>query len=194
MDKKEFLKKSFPFILFVVVLVLIFKDYDSGLKRDEFGSIITGGTLPWHSLLIGDCFNDLNPEEVKKLAEDLDLDNPFVVSYVSAVPCKMLHNNEVIAKSENLFFDLNNFPSSEEFEKRIGDFCEPKLDEYLGFDNSLSVYEKINLSLDKNLSEYFHFFFPLESSWNSGDRTVICLLYSEIGIENSHRDLFKKYN
>ena len=71
----------------------------TGFERDEYGSIISGGTLDARSLRIGDCFNDLNPEEVKKLIENINrLSDDFMYATIEI--------NKILKDFENEIFQL----------------------------------------------------------------------------------------
>ena len=155
-------------------------------ERDESGSIVSEGSLDIFSLRIGDCFNeqalvDLEPGKNTELAPS-----------VEAVPCNMPHDNEVFAISEYLFSDLNFYPSSEELEKRIYDFCGEEMDKYLSVDEN--NIDKASEQYDRLNSEgiIFTYLYPLEEGWNSGDKLVSCLLTDiESRSVGSYRDFFK---
>ena len=174
--------------------MLTFNGCDTGFERDEYGSIISGGTIKATSVRTGDCFNDLNPEEIKELVETFkeggDVDS-VTINHVSAVPCNMPHNNEVFAVSESLFSMLDDYPSDEEFDFRAETFCIPEVYRYLGIDSGLSQSAKSKMFSDA-FPEYYQYLFPRSSSWNSGNRTLSCLLYSELARESSARNLLEK--
>ena len=146
--------KSFIKIILVIATILILleiTDSDEGFKRDENGSIISGGNISAVSLRAGDCFNDLDQEtqkSIKRLAERGD--ETLVAedcNYVEALPCTMSHNNEVYATSETFLNKFDSPPSGEEIQETLY-FCLPESYKYLGIDASLSNDEKFIAATD----------------------------------------------
>jgi hypothetical protein len=187
------MKKLFSFILVVSTIMLTFSGCDNGFERDEYGSIISGGTIKATSIRTGDCFNDLDPEEVKKLVESLkdDTNVSISINHVSAVPCNMPHTNEVFAMSESLFLMFDDYPSLEEISDIADTFCMPEAYGYLGIDSELSQSAKLKMFSDA-FPGYYQFFFPRLTSWNSGTRILSCLFYSEFARESSAKNLYEK--
>ena len=173
--------------------MLTFSGCNKGFERDEYGSIISGGTIKATSVRTGDCFNDLNPEEVKELVESLEdgTDVSVTINHVSAVPCNMPHTNEVFAVSESLFFMFDDYPSLEEISVIADTFCMPEAYGYLGINSGLSQSKKLKIFSDA-FPGYYQYFFPRLSSWNSGNRTLSCLFYSEFARESSAKNLSAK--
>ena len=189
------MKKLFQFILVVTVITLTFNGCSTGFERDEYGSIISGGTIKAESLRIGDCFNDLNPEEIKEFAKSIregDKSATVDVNYVSAVPCNMPHNNEVFAKSASLFSVLDDeYPSDKELGTRTENFCVPEAYRYLGIDTNLSQSKKERMFTEA-FPNWYQYLFPTPSFWDTGNRQIDCIFYTELATENSARNLLEK--
>ena len=189
------MKKLLPFIWVVTVIALTFNGCSTGFERDEYGSIISGGTIKAGSLRIGDCFNDLNPEEIKELAESVLEDGKSEtvdIIYVSAVPCNMPHNNEVFAQSASLFSVLDDdYPSDKELGTRTENFCVPEAHRYLGIDTNLSQSKKERMFTDA-FPNWYQYLFPTPRLWDTGNRQIHCIFYTELARENSARNLLEK--
>jgi len=189
------MKKLFQFILVVTVIILAFNGCSTDFERDEYGSIISGGTIKPESLRIGDCFNDLNPEEIKELAKSFregDKSATVDVNYVSGVPCNISHSNEVFAQSTSLFSALDDeYPSDKELGTGSENFCTPEAYKYLGIDNNLSQSKKEKM-LTEIFPNWYQYIFPAPSSWDTGNRQVDCIFYTEFARANSAKNLLEK--
>ena len=189
------MKKLFLFILVVTLITLTFNGCSRDFERDEYGSIISGGPIKPDSLRIGDCFNDLNPKEIKELAKSFregDKSATVDVNYVSAVPCNVPHNNEVFAQSASLFSALDDeYPSDKELGTGSESFCTPEAYRYLGIDINLSQSKKEKM-LTEAFPGWYQYIFPAPSSWDTGNRQVDCIFYTELARENSAKNLLEK--
>jgi len=174
---------------------LIINSCGTGFERDESGSIISGGTIKVETLRIGDCFNDLNPEEIKKLIETQRESGNFEtvdINYVSAVPCNMPHTNEVYAQSASLFSVLDDeFPSDKKLDDVTWDFCVPEAFKYLGIDTNLSQSIKLKMFTGA-FPDGYSFLFPTPEFWDTGNRQIHCIFYSDFVRESSARNLLEK--
>jgi hypothetical protein len=144
----------FFFILLVTGSIASFyENYQSKndeTTRDENGEVIKSGEVGIFSLKVGDCFQFTSDDFASK-EDNLPLSLPVV-------PCTDLHDGEVIS-----VFDLpyGLYPTNYEFKKIQDEKC---WDEY-------ELYTKTNLEETPHLMQLFY---PLEESWNDGNREVTC--------------------
>ena len=188
-------------------MFIYFTNDDGGFKRDENGSIISAGNIISNDLRVGDCFNDLNPEEIQEFLEDNDSAESMDVDYVNAVPCSSAHNNEVFAISESLLEKFDSYPSEEDLSDNVYDFCAPMGFDYLGVSDrnipdelkgitlgDLTLKETYDfqklLMVQETFPQFYVYFFPRINSWRLGDNSVTCILYTEIPRQTSVKNFF----
>ncbi|TNU72905.1 hypothetical protein FH969_14260 [Miniimonas arenae] len=101
------------------------------------------------SLEKGDCFND--PDDTTE------------VSDVPIVDCSEAHDNEVYAEYD---IDGDDYPGTDAVQQEASDFCLKEFESFVG-----ASYEDTT-----NLDVYM--LYPTDGSWDQGDRTVTCAVYS----------------
>jgi hypothetical protein len=99
----------------------------------------------------GDCWNDVS-------------DQPGEVLEVPAVPCDQPHDNEVFAVVEIPGAPGSAFPGIETVDLLGRERC---LQEFAGYTGELYEFSSLELWM----------LFPTPTSWEIGDREVICSLY-----------------
>lgn len=114
----------------------------------ELLSSDTDGGVDVFSLDVGDC-----------LMVEGD-DGSGTVSTSPRVPCDEPHEDEVFKLVET---DLEEHPGSETMFEHAHDMCEPHFEGYVGRDYA-----------DSDL--FIWAYTPSESSWEDGDREIICIL------------------
>jgi len=174
-----------------IAIFIIFTNSDGGFERDENGSIISGGNITSDTLRVGDCFNDLDPEAMKRLLEEDNEESEIEINYVEALPCSMPHTNEVYADSVTLFDGFDSYPSEDDLIDRVRSLCLPEGFKYLGIDESLRGEEKF-LVARAAFPDFYVYLFPLKSSWDRGSRKISCVIYTELPREGSARNLLIK--
>jgi hypothetical protein len=100
------------------------------------------------TLEVGTCFDDTDETEISSVPE---------------VECTQPHDNEVFAVFD--YTETETFPGREDMNAAATDLCIARFKDYVGVaytDSPLEVFTII----------------PTEASWKSGDREVICSLYS----------------
>lgn len=116
--------------------------------RDSSGAIIGEGTVDAFNIRVGDCFNDLGPEEAE-------------VSSLPGVPCSTPHDNETYAVFD---VSLENYPNESAVFEMANDACMERFESFVGRD-----YESSSLDI---LTMY-----PSPESWIQDDREVVCSVY-----------------
>ena len=122
---------------------------DGGPARDSDGNIISASEISVFDLEQGDCFQDPDAAAVE-------------VQRVRVVPCAESHDNEIY-----LAFDLADgaFPGAAEMDEEVDGRCFAAFEPFVGFDYFESVLDFFAVT-------------PTADSWENGDRTVYCALYS----------------
>jgi hypothetical protein len=121
-------------------------------QRDaETQEVSEAGDADAFSLIVGDCFNE------EAAASETDTE----VSSVPAVPCEVMHDFEVFHA-----FDLTdeNYPGVDPISEQADAGCEAAFDTFIG-----TSY------LDSALG--YGYLYPSESSWQDGDREIVCYVY-----------------
>jgi hypothetical protein len=119
-------------------------------RRDDQGSITSGGTLSVTELRAGDCF-------------DLSAGQNEEFSSVDAKPCTEPHEFEIY---HTITSDASTFPNSTDDEALFVGQCMPAFQDYVG-----RTYEGSAL--------WSTLFGPTQSSWDAGDRGYSCVLYQQ---------------
>ena len=123
--------------------------YFTSARRDDSGSVTSGGTVQIEDLRAGDCFNVGDEEEI---------------SQVDGIPCDEPHPYEVFAIAN---YNAAAYPVSEDqLDLAFQSVCTGPFEEYVG-----TPY------LDSAL--YAWFITPTEEGWNDGDHEFICYLFEE---------------
>tara|TARA_B100001142_G_scaffold150674_1_gene151388 strand:- start:570 stop:1145 length:576 start_codon:yes stop_codon:yes gene_type:complete len=188
------------------VLFIYFTNDNSQVIRDKYGNIISAVKISSNDLRGGDCFNDLNPEEIKEFFENEDSES-MDVNYVKAVPCSSYHNNEVLAISQTLLDNFDTYPSEDDLSDSVFNFCAPMGFDYLGVSDvdipddfkdmsmdtstlqEIENYQKL-LLVQEVFPEFYVYFFPRIDSWRLGDKSVTCILYTETPRTGSVKSFF----
>jgi hypothetical protein len=116
--------------------------------RDSSGAIVGEGTVDAFNIRVGDCFNDLGPEEAE-------------VSSLPGVPCSAPHDNETYAVFD---VSLTSYPSENSMYELANEACMERFETFVGKD-----YETSSLDI---LTMY-----PSAESWIQDDREVVCSVY-----------------
>lgn len=186
------MNKNTVSILVIVAIVLFFSliDENDGFKRDSSGSIVSGGNIPSADLRVGDCFNDLDPEAIKRLLEENEEEGEFSaeINYVEALPCGMPHTNEVYANSVTLFDEFDSYPSEEDLDDKVWSLCLPGGFKYLGIDGLDTTEEEKFLLTRAEFPDFYMYIFPKKLSWDTGYRKISCVLYTELPRNKSARN------
>lgn len=122
-----------------------------GSTRDEAGTITEGGSTGVLALRMGDCFDDPEGFSADGFAQ------------VETIPCDEPHDNEVAAR-----FDIGlegDYPGEDVVERRASLECSARFESLTGRPDGSSLLT-------------FFPIYPLEGSWESGDRSVICSYYN----------------
>lgn len=118
-------------------------------RRDDAGSLATGGNVSVDDLRPGDCFNVGNETEI----DDVD-----------GVPCTERHAYEVFAVGT---YDADVYPSTrEESQAAFQAVCLQPFASYVGIPYDASVLWASMIT-------------PSEEGWTDGDREFICYLHEE---------------
>ena len=123
--------------------------------RDEAGTIVAGGQLGAFATQVGDCFESL-PSSVEG------------VSTIPAVPCSNQHHWQVYHKGSLNATEFNESSIYNESDL----VCMNFLESYIP---SMPV-EKYEIFKDAEFSTLI----PTSASWEKGDRSVDCLIGSDI--------------
>lgn len=84
---------------------------------------------------------------------------------IPAFPCNQPHQSEVYAE---VFVDDASFPGVDAVVAFASEACEGEFGRFIGL-----PYDEPTLS--------FHFYYPAQSSWAVGDRSVFCVVYDPAG-------------
>lgn len=116
--------------------------------RDGSGAIVGEGSVDAFNIRVGDCFNDLGPEESE-------------VSSLPGVPCSAPHDNETYAVFD---VSLTSYPNENAMFELANEACMDRFESFVGKD-----YETSSLDI---LTMY-----PSAESWIQDDREVVCSVY-----------------
>ena len=105
------------------------------------------------SLEVGSCLNDIGQPIAQEMTE------------IPAFPCNQPHQSEVYAE---VFVDDASFPGVDAVVAFASEACEGEFGRFIGL-----PYDESTLS--------FHFYYPTQSSWAVGDRSVFCVVYDPAG-------------
>jgi hypothetical protein len=138
----------------LAALGIVLLGCSGGPDRDDSGQIVEEGDLGVFDFKVGDCFQD--PENLSTGSAG--------VADVSAVPCTVLHDNEVFA-----LFDVSgrfdSWPGTPGLETVADEVCFDAFEPYVGLD-----FESSRLS--------FVWLLPSQETWEENDdREVVCILY-----------------
>lgn len=119
--------------------------------RDESGAITeTNESTDVFSLRVGDCLLD---------AGSMDTE----VSEAPTVPCAEAHDFEAYAAQD---IEGDAFPGDEAVATQAEQVCYDAFTPFVGMSYEESVLN-------------FNYFVPTASSWEAGDREILCLIYDE---------------
>lgn len=121
------------------------------LSTDSGDAGTAAGDVEAASLRPGDCWNDLP-------------DQPGEILDVPAVPCDQPHDNEVFAVVEVPGAPGSTYPGMDSLDSRGRVLC---LETFAGYTGELHGFSPLDIWM----------LFPTPSSWETGDREVICSLY-----------------
>ena len=107
-----------------------------------------GGGGSVFTLDVGTCFDDTGESQISSVPE---------------VDCDDLHDNEVFAVFD--YTETDTYPGSEAMNEAATDLCIARFEDYVGQAYSDSPFEVFPIT-------------PTQTSWDNGDREVICALYN----------------
>jgi hypothetical protein len=137
-------------------------DWWRSANRDDSGEVTTAGLVWMEDLRLGDCFDDATwlTEITAGTGEDGEVES------VSATPCAEPHDFEVYHVADLSFDDEAAFPGDDILVNRAdSEICYPTFRPFVG-----QRYEDSELD--------FAFFWPTKESWDSGVRTVQCVIFA----------------
>lgn len=105
------------------------------------------------TLEVGSCLNDVDQPIAQEMTE------------IPSVPCSDPHQSEVYAE---VMVDDPSFPGVDAVAAFASEACEAEFGKFIGL-----PYDESTLS--------FHFYYPTQSSWAVGDRSVFCVVYDPAG-------------
>jgi hypothetical protein len=105
------------------------------------------------TLEVGSCLNDVDQPIAQEMTE------------IPSVPCSEPHQSEVYAE---VVVDDASFPGVDAVAALASEACEAEFARFMGL-----PYDESTLS--------FHFYYPTQSSWAVGDRSVFCVVYDPAG-------------
>jgi hypothetical protein len=137
-------------------------EQDSQDSGDESVENNDGITVSVFDIKVGDCYQD--PDETEFVTE------------LTLVDCDAPHDNEIYAFGLYPADDGAPFPDEETLDEFTDEYCTEVFEEYVGIAYEDSIY-------------YITYLQPTESSWEDGDREVVCILYDQDGpMEGSKKD------
>jgi len=101
------------------------------------------------SIEVGDCLNDADVSEE--------------VSTVPIVDCAEAHDSEAYYAEDLTDSD---FPGQDSIVSSAEGICEPQFTSFVGLADADSAYT-------------YSYYYPTESSWEAGDREILCVAYSD---------------
>lgn len=120
-------------------------------------ALFVSDTKAWHELEAGDCL-------------DFEFENWDGRDRISVKDCSETHNAEVVAVEEfNEDQDLE-YPSANELNRMVDEFCIPELEQYTGEDFQTGPYTVFPLG-------------PDERAWKETEGTIVC-----VGSDNDRGD------
>jgi hypothetical protein len=120
--------------------------------RDEEGQVVRGNDeTDVFTLQVGDCLNDGEIGET--------------VTAVPTVPCDEPHDSEIYA---SFILGDTDFPGIDTILEEADAACLADYAEFVGVDYLESRFD-------------FSYYHPTESSWQGGDREILCLIYDPAG-------------
>ncbi len=136
----------------LIILLIIVGSLGNATRSSSTGTITHGGNLSVFSLAVGDCLN--NPAT----AQD--------VSTVTAEPCNQSHSAQIYAK-----FDLTG-----------SNFSYPGTATVTQLASTGCTARTANVDRSKVTNAMtVHFFFPDQTAWLNGRRTVACMVMDQSG-------------
>lgn len=115
---------------------------------------ITGeDTRRYTDVTVGTCFNTSVPSD----------GSTATVSTIKAIDCATPHDAEVFVKTDSAF-SAGGYPGEESVKQTAILTCGKQFESYTGSD-----FETTKLDIGA--------FFPLQSTWNRNDRTIVCFVY-----------------
>lgn len=121
-------------------------------ERDESGQVVEGAEgADVFTLQVGDCLNDADAADT--------------VSEVPVVPCAEPHDSEIYA---SVILGGDTFPGTDAVLAEGDDQCGTEFDAFIGIPYVESIYD-------------FSYYFPTESSWERGDREILCVIFDPAG-------------
>jgi len=144
----------------VIALSIVFLLVSSFAKdettRNESGQIETSGQIDTHEIEVGDCLNNVPPPDSDELFAD-----------VLGVPCNEPHNYQVYFIGELNKLKMTEY-SRTMINKAAGNLC---------FGVKKQVFASLSESAKREYSAMpASPFFPSAESWNSGEKTVQCVI------------------
>ena len=136
----------------LVVLLIIVGSLSNATRSSSTGKITHSGNLSVFSLAVGDCFN--NPATVQDVAT------------VTAEPCNQSHSAQIYAKF-NLTGSNFSYPGTATVTQLASTGCTART---ANVDRS-----KVSSAMT------VHFFFPDQTAWLNGRRTVACMVVDPSG-------------
>jgi hypothetical protein len=136
----------------LIILLIIVGSLSKATRSSSTGKIIRGGNLNVFSLGVGDCFN--NPATTQDVAT------------VTAEPCNQSHSAQIYAKF-NLTGSNFSYPGTAIVSQLASTGCTVRTADVdrSKVTNAMTV----------------HFFFPDQTAWLNGRRTVACMVADQSG-------------
>jgi hypothetical protein len=136
----------------LIILLIIAGSLSNATRSSSTGKIAHSGNLNVFSLAVGDCFN--NPATTQDVAT------------VTAEPCNQSHSAQIYAEFDLIGSDLS-YPGTSTVRQRAGTGCTART---ANVDRS-----KVTNAMT------VHFFFPDQTAWLNGRRTVACMVVDQSG-------------
>lgn len=138
--------------------------------RNSAGEVVEGGDVGVLKLQVGDC--------ISKAALDGTSDpsaSPTAqeVDSLAAVPCTEPHGGEVVLVSQDMFKDLDEFPSVDDLFTQAEAPCIKAIADYTGFDFEEFLNSTAPADVDTIFAPYT--MVPTADSWDTGDRGMLCV-------------------
>ncbi|MFT4217568.1 MAG: septum formation family protein [Micropruina sp.] len=123
----------------------------AGVPRNSAGQITAPATIDSFQIVVGDCTGSM------KDGGD--------VGRVEVMPCDQSHYFEAYAKTD---LPDGNFPGDSEVTKQADKFCTAEFNTFVGVAAKDSSYD-------------MYYLYPVQESWATGDREVLCLAGAKDG-------------
>jgi hypothetical protein len=127
--------------------IVLLVGYLVSARRDDAGSITSGGSLSIEDLRVGDCFNSDEAEEI---------------SSVDARRCDEAHQYEMFHIAT--WTAGGGYPTEDAILGFVFDECMPAFESYVG------------RSFESSRLDFVHFV-PVEAGWDAGDRLFQCAMF-----------------